>query len=291
MSSLWVPPTGTATPVRGSGHRGTNPGGMAVARLRRRVLPAGCLHSGLRRVPVHRYSFEREGGPLPTDPSLTDFADLADRLDFKVAGRSESTVLRLVEAAAELLEERGEQGFRIADLRAMTGISTGSLYHHFGSREGLIKAARAYQYAQVVPRDGHAIALLAVHARSAREFVDQLTSVIRTAQSAERAYGRLKQAEFLGTAVGRPDVFAALRSFHTDGMTASEQIAEVLIQRGWVRAGISPRALVMFTEALVFGRIVGDLDLTPIDPEEWVHVVRLATAALFNVDDVDDVHD
>lgn len=37
----------------------------------------------------------------------------------------------------------------------------------------------------------------------------------------------------------------------------------------------------MFTEAMVFGRIVGDLDLTPIDPEEWVQVVKLATAALF----------
>jgi AcrR family transcriptional regulator len=220
---------------------------------------------------------------LPSEQSFTDFTDLADHLDFKLGGRSETTVLKIVEAAVELLDERGEQGFRIAELHARTGVSTGSLYHHFGSREGLIKAARAYQYAQVVPRDGEAIALLAVHARSADEFVDQLTSVIRIAQSPERAHGRLKQAEFLGSAVGRPDVFAALRSFHTEGMTASEQVAEVLIQRGWVKDGISPRALVMFTQALVFGRIIGDLDLTPIDPEEWVHVVRLATAALFNI--------
>lgn len=177
---------------------------------------------------------------MPSEPSLTDFAILADRLDFKVSGRSETTILRIVEAAVELLEEHGEQGFRIADLHARTGISTGSLYHHFGSREGLIKAARAYQYARVVPRDGEAIALIAVHARSAAEFIEQLTDVIRVTQSPERAFGRLKQAEFLGSAVSRPDVFAALRSFHSDGMTASEQVAEVLIQRGWVKEGVSP---------------------------------------------------
>jgi AcrR family transcriptional regulator len=221
--------------------------------------------------------------PGRTDVDLEDFLALADRLDVKVGGRASATVLRLIETAAQLLEQHGEQGFRVAELHRLSGISTSSLYHHFGNRDGLIRAARAYQYVQVVPRDGEAIAELAIFARSADEFIDLLTSVIRIVQSKDRARGRLKQLEFLGSAVGRPELLGALQAYQTQSLTASEQVAEVLIQRGWVKDGISPRALVTFAEVLGFGRVVADLDRTPVDLEEWVRVVRLAVSGLFNV--------
>lgn len=46
----------------------------------------------------------------------------------------------LLEAALACFAEHGIEGTTIALLRAATGASTGSLYHHFGSREGLLAA-------------------------------------------------------------------------------------------------------------------------------------------------------
>jgi AcrR family transcriptional regulator len=201
---------------------------------------------------------------------------LTDLLGVKLSDRGRSRVQLIIATVDAMLRERGEQGLRIADVSKQTGSSTGTIYHFFGSREGLIKAARAHQYLREIPTAEAAIATIALEAQSAEEFADRLVDVIREVQSSSRSQNRLKQAEFLGSAVSRPDLFAALRTVQTDLLTNGEAIASILIQRGWVKDGISPRSLVMLILALGFGRIIGDLDLEPVDPDEWVHVVELA---------------
>jgi hypothetical protein len=129
-----------------------------------------------------------------------------------------------------------------------------------------------------------AIATLALPATSAEEFADRLVDVIREVQSSDRKQFRLKQAEFLGSAVSRPDLFAALRMVQTDLLTSGEAVAAILLERGWVRDGISASSLVTLILTLGFGRIVGDLDLEPVDAEEWVHVVELAMRGVLTVD-------
>lgn len=56
------------------------------------------------------------------------------------ATRQPSTRDRALAAALELFDSQGVAATTIEQLRDASGISTGSLYHHFGSREGLIAA-------------------------------------------------------------------------------------------------------------------------------------------------------
>jgi AcrR family transcriptional regulator len=46
-----------------------------------------------------------------------------------------------IAAARTLFLTRGLEATRIEDVRDVSGISTGSLYHHFGSKQGLLEAA------------------------------------------------------------------------------------------------------------------------------------------------------
>jgi AcrR family transcriptional regulator len=223
-----------------------------------------------------------QAGPPMSD---SDLAVLSDLLGVKLSERGKSRVQVIIATVDAMLEERGEQDLRIADVAKQTGASTGTIYHFFGSREGLIKAARAHQYLHGIPTTEAAIATIALQASSAEEFADELVDVIREVQSSDRAQYRLKQAEFLGSAVSRPDLFAALRTVQTDLLTSGEVIAAILMDRGWVKDGISARSLVTLILTLGFGRIVGDLDLTPVDPEEWVRVVTLAMRGLLVLDD------
>jgi len=228
---------------------------------------------------------DSESGDEITHPiAESDLTVLTDLLGVKLSERGKSRVQLIIGTVDVMLQERGEQGLRIADVAKQTGASTGTIYHFFGSREGLIKAARAHQYLREIPTAEAAIATIALEAKSAEEFADRLVDVIREVQSSDLRQNRLKQAEFLGSAVSRPDLFAALRTVQTDLLTNGEAIAAILIQRGWVRDGISPRSLVMLILALGFGRIVGDLDLEPVDPEEWVHVVELAMRGVLILD-------
>jgi AcrR family transcriptional regulator len=54
--------------------------------------------------------------------------------------RGEATVEQLLDAALRVYADSGEQGLTVAAITRASGVSLGSLYHHFGSVDGLMNA-------------------------------------------------------------------------------------------------------------------------------------------------------
>ncbi|MEV6356222.1 TetR/AcrR family transcriptional regulator [Streptomyces hydrogenans] len=54
--------------------------------------------------------------------------------------RGEVTVERVLDAALDLYAREGEAGLTVAALTRLSGVSTGSVYHHFGNLHGVISA-------------------------------------------------------------------------------------------------------------------------------------------------------
>ncbi|MET9370272.1 TetR/AcrR family transcriptional regulator [Streptomyces griseoflavus] len=54
--------------------------------------------------------------------------------------RGEVTADHLLDAALRVYGESGEQGLTVSAVTAASGVSPGSLYHHFGSMDGLLTA-------------------------------------------------------------------------------------------------------------------------------------------------------
>ena len=52
--------------------------------------------------------------------------------------KSERTRQRILDAAAEVLAERGYAEARLTDIAARAGMQAGSLYYHFSSRDELV---------------------------------------------------------------------------------------------------------------------------------------------------------
>jgi AcrR family transcriptional regulator len=66
----------------------------------------------------------------------------------------------LLDAAARLFDTRGFAAVSIADLTAASGVSNGSIYHHFGAKEGVlaalvVDALAGYQDGLVAALDAH----------------------------------------------------------------------------------------------------------------------------------------
>jgi AcrR family transcriptional regulator len=84
------------------------------------------------------------------------------------------TSQRVLDAAAELIEARGYDDVSIGDLTAASGVSNGSIYHHFGSKEGVLArlvldALSDYQ--------GKVLALLEEHETDARGAINGLVAL------------------------------------------------------------------------------------------------------------------
>ncbi|THV33610.1 TetR/AcrR family transcriptional regulator [Glycomyces buryatensis] len=63
--------------------------------------------------------------------------------------RGKETVARLLDAAMEVYGERGPEGFTMTAVIERSGVSVGSLYHHFGSFSGLAAALYARSTAEL----------------------------------------------------------------------------------------------------------------------------------------------
>ncbi|MFP7674898.1 TetR/AcrR family transcriptional regulator [Marivita sp. S0852] len=59
-------------------------------------------------------------------------------VDRKQQKRGEKTVRKVLDAARVLMAEGGFDAVQLAQISAESSVSTGSLYHHFGSKEGII---------------------------------------------------------------------------------------------------------------------------------------------------------
>lgn len=56
-----------------------------------------------------------------------------------VQARSKTTREKVIEAATELVVEIGHENFSMKDLVERSGVSNGSIFHHFGSKDGVLQ--------------------------------------------------------------------------------------------------------------------------------------------------------
>ncbi|MGW6577697.1 TetR/AcrR family transcriptional regulator, partial [Streptomyces sp. NPDC054945] len=54
--------------------------------------------------------------------------------------RGEATVEQVLDAALHLYAASGEAGLNLGTITGASGVSSGSIYHHFGSLDGVLAA-------------------------------------------------------------------------------------------------------------------------------------------------------
>jgi AcrR family transcriptional regulator len=217
---------------------------------------------------------------LPSERSAS-----RELLTAAVSARGNETMVRALNVVEEILDESGEAGLRLGEVSRRSGVSIGSIYHHFGSREGLIRAARERQFMQSLVDDGTAIASVLAAAGSASELLVNIESVVQTVQSTSRIRNRMRRVELIGSAASRPDLLHSISAVQTVVMDAAEDLAISCRDRGWLRKGVEPRALALYVQATTLGRVLGDLDQRGTDDAAWVDILMLALRGMFVLDD------
>lgn len=159
--------------------------------------------------------------------------------------RGEETADRLLDAALQVYAESGEQGITVGALTKASGVSLGSLYHHFGSVDGLMNALLLRWLGRLLTE------LAAAVERS------------RTARTGIRALVRA----YLAFIQEHPDGARLLHSSYADrlGMAQARQLRDAQEARlsplaAWVLQHVESGELaplpVPLIEALVMGPVV-----------------------------------
>ena len=190
----------------------------------------------------------------------------------------------LLDAAVTCLEQSGWDGAQVPDILEIAHASKSSLYHYFGSREGLLAAAAAERYRLSLVAEDQQILDAAAACTTPAEFLDfmaeQLARIIT-----DPAVREMRRARVVVTAdaMHQPDLrtdLARAQELYLDalaGMVAGAQ------KGGLVNPELDARAYAAWHHAMCMGSSLVELSFD--EPERWLAVAIPASLAPLRLHD------
>jgi AcrR family transcriptional regulator len=185
--------------------------------------------------------------------------------------RSVPVMQAVLDAVAERLMAGDELLIRIPEICEATGVNYGSVYHHFGSREGVIDAAYNMIFTRFVEED------LAIFGSSVDESVESLDEyvevmgpLVATMHSGPaRRTRRAMRARIVAAASTRPNLKEMIGASQERLTKDLEVLTAAAQEKRWLRDDIPAHALAVLFQVLVFGRALDDISSDPINEGDW----------------------
>jgi len=196
-------------------------------------------------------------------------------------GDVRGTKERLLEAAIEVIDQRGEAGLKVDEIAEMAAITKPSLYHFFGDREGLVVQAQAERFRRSL-RHGQDAAIELVRACTRREEFEIMVRGALTHFADPAATERRRvRIDVLGSAVSRPELLAEVNRVMSEAAHELAEAIDIGRERGWATAMFSSASVAMWWYCTLMGRYLVETN-DDFDPAEWDAImIRLLDHLMF----------
>jgi hypothetical protein len=156
-----------------------------------------------------------------------------------------------------------------------SGISKGSLYHHFEDFDDLIETAQVFRYAAYVDQSIHLLTKVFQISKNRDEMVAELKKVTRFTQSPDLMPQRMDRATSISLANANPRM---MKKMHAQQDRLNEAIIDIFREardRGWINKEIDLHAGAIFIQAYTFGVIINDVSGTKVNANAWEELIDL----------------
>ena len=175
----------------------------------------------------------------------------------------------LVETVVELLENTKPADIQADKVLEISGISKGSLYHHFEDLGELVETAQVARYSKWITVSVDTMTNILPKAKNISELRTALAAVTKATQRHDLSKYRLERARTLANAEGNPRFQKALAE-ETDRLTSLlEDLCREVIEKGWFRKDLNPRALAVFIQSYTLGKLVDDFSPNRVPEDVW----------------------
>lgn len=183
------------------------------------------------------------------------------------------TKSKLIQTVVEMLDALDVADLQVDQVLERSGVSKGSLYHHFEDFSHLIEAAHVHRFARMIDRSIASLAEVLVGSPSKEAMIAGLKQVTRNTQRQELAALRFERARALALAEHQPRMRKAMAAEQARLTAAITDISRDAQSKGWVRADLDPQVLAVFIQAYTLGKIVDDISEDKMDPERWADLI------------------
>lgn len=190
------------------------------------------------------------------------------------------TSRKLVDTGVRLAHEHGVHGFTVEQLLSESGISKGSLYHFFEDFTALQEAVQVRLYTDLVDASIATMEPLFLDSGDASDFARGLDRIIEAQHDPTRSDDRMTRVQMVGATHHRPR-FAELLG--TEQQRLRDRLADLITvaqKRGWVVSTFDSQVIATFVLAYSFGRVLDDISVERVKPDEWNELVRFLISGL-----------
>jgi AcrR family transcriptional regulator len=191
------------------------------------------------------------------------------------------TKARLIETTATLLEAQFPDTIQVDEILEKSGISKGSLYHHFEDLGELLEAAQVERYAEWVDRSIGLLTPVLSQAKTRDDIIEGLRRATIYTQSAEYKGARFQRTRTLANAETSPRFQKAL-GLEQERLTAAlEDLVQEAKNKGLFKEELDARVVAVFIQSYTLGKIVDDIAPNPMGQENWVNfIVNMLVATM-----------
>jgi AcrR family transcriptional regulator len=181
----------------------------------------------------------------------------------------ETADLILAEARA-MIEESGDNAFRVTDLATRCNVAIGLLYHYYKDRDGLIAAVRESQFLAHIESDVAMLSNIVTENGDLEAVLKILVDDFSDPRSKTRNEFRLDRMDALVAARHNPDLLQRLTE--AEARLSAEIVATVQQAKldGLVDPVVDDKALAFMLEVIPLGTALSNVygEYMP-DPEAW----------------------
>lgn len=175
---------------------------------------------------------------------------------------------KILDMAVDMIDAGGEAAIRVNHIVAAIGVTPPVLYHHFGSRDGLVIAAQVERYTREHMANVAEVARRVEQCGTQEELHETLVGIWSEILMRNSAV-RWRRTNVFGSAYARPELEAAIARAQDEIITAFVELLEPFRERGWLREGIDLPSAVTWQYGLMSSRVFIEHGAESANPEEW----------------------
>jgi AcrR family transcriptional regulator len=182
------------------------------------------------------------------------------------------TMERIVEFAERELFEHGVAGFNLTRVIEQSGVSRGSVYHHFINREGTIAAVETKRLLEDLDNANIILRQFVTSATNVDEILGGVKFLLESTATEEARENRRRRNVTTVNAQAIPVLAEVISLREAAGDEHVAETIRLITEQGIIHPRLSARGIAHFVSSLFAGRLVVDLLNDPEADAAWIDV-------------------
>ena len=195
--------------------------------------------------------------------------------------KAHPTSQRLLETATALQDAHPGESITVEMVLSASGISKGSLYHHYHDFDDLLDRCHVARFARQVDESIALIDEVLGGAETPDDFYNGLAAITRATQARPNSQFRTVRVAALAKAGERESMRIQLAREQQRLTNTLADIARGAQERGFIVSTLDPYAVAVMVQAYTLGRVIDDITDKHVDEQAWYSMVDQLVAAVF----------